>query len=127
MSLTEVCLIVIALSAVAVGAAAVFVASRVVPLMRRFEDLAVSAKETVQKVDALVADMQSMARDARHTQSRIGNLTSEILNILEPSVNTVSAVVGVLRSGLTSLLGIRGSRGRDTFDDPRDSGTAPTG
>jgi hypothetical protein len=49
-------------------------------------------------------------------QNRVTNVAGDILNILEPSLNTVSLVVNGLRSGLTSLLGIRGSRRRDDLE-----------
>ena len=116
MSVTEICLAVIALSALAVGGAAAIVAFRIGPLIKQFEDLAEAATRTTKELDGLVADMRVMTRDVKTVQSRVTNVASEILNILEPSLNTVSVVVNGLRSGLTSLLGVRGSRRRDDLE-----------
>lgn len=118
MSVTEICLIVIALAAVAVAVVAAFVATRVVPLFRRYEELAEVATQTTRRLDGLIEDVHVMARDARNVQSRVGNAAKEILNILEPSLHTVSAVVGGLRTGLRAFLGLRGMRGRDTLEGP---------
>jgi hypothetical protein len=113
-SVTEICLIVIALSALAVGVAAAFVATRVVPLIRRFEELSQLATHTVQRLDAVIEDIHVMAREARNVQSRVGNVAKDILNILEPSIHTVSSVVGGLRTGLAAFLGLRSDRGKDS-------------
>ena len=116
MSVTEICLSIIALSVVAVAVAAAIVASRIGPLLKRYEDLAEAATQTTKELDGLIADVRVMTRDVKTVQSRVTNVASEILNILEPSLNTVSVVVNGLRSGLTSLLGVRGSRRRDNLE-----------
>ncbi|HEU5311095.1 MAG TPA: hypothetical protein VFV24_06545, partial [Candidatus Eisenbacteria bacterium] len=92
------------------------VAFRIGPLIKQFEDLAEAATQTTKELDGLVADMRVMTRDVKTVQSRVTNVASEILNILEPSLNTVNLVVNGLRSGLTSLLGVRGSRRRDDLE-----------
>jgi predicted PurR-regulated permease PerM len=115
-SVTEICLAVIALSTLAVGAAAAIVAFRIGPLLKQYEELAEAATQTTKELDGLIADVRVMTRDVKNVQSRVTNVASEILNILEPSLNTVSVVVSGLRSGLTSLLGIRGSRRRDNLE-----------
>jgi hypothetical protein len=106
-SVTEICLIVIALAALTVAAVAAFIGARIVPLIRRFEELGEAATRTTQRLDGLVEEVHVMARDARQVQSRVGSAASEILNILEPSLHTVSAVVGGLRTGLAAFLGLR--------------------
>jgi hypothetical protein len=113
-SITEICLIVIALSALAVGVAASFVATRLMPLIRRCEELTQLATHTVQRLDAVIEDVHVMAREARNVQSRVGNVAKDILNILEPSLHTVSSVVGGLRTGLSAFLGLRSERGKDS-------------
>lgn len=117
-SVTEICLIVIALSALAVGVAAAFVATRLVPLIRRFEELTQRATQSMQRLDGVIEDIHVMARDARNIQSRVGNVAKDILNILEPSLHTVSSVVGGLRSGLAAFLGLRSSRAQDSVEGP---------
>jgi uncharacterized protein YoxC len=127
-TITEICLVIIALSALCVGGAAIFIATRVTPLVQRFEQLAETANQTVERLNGLIEELRTMAREVQHVQSRVTNVASEILNILQPSVKTISTVVGVLRSGLTSLLGLKGSsRRHETLDNPRESGSAPTG
>lgn len=123
MSVTEICLILITLAALTVAAVVAFIATRVAPLIRRYEELAVAATQTTRQIDQLIEDVHVMARDARNVQSRVGNVAKEILNILEPSLHTVSAVVGGLRSGLTAFLGLRGSRGQDTLEGPGPRGS----
>jgi predicted PurR-regulated permease PerM len=113
-SVTEICLIVIALSALAVGVAAAFVATRLMPLIQRFEELTQRATQSVQRLDGVIEDIHVMAREARTIQSRVGNVAKDILNILEPSLHTVSSVVGGLRSGLSAFLGLRSERGKDS-------------
>jgi predicted PurR-regulated permease PerM len=117
-SITEICLIVIALSALAVGVAAAFVATRLLPLIRRFEELTQRATQSVQRLDGVIEDIHLMARDARNIQSRVGNVAKDLLNILEPTVHTVSSVVGGLRSGLAAFLGLRASRAQDSVEGP---------
>ena len=116
MSVTEICLVVIALSALAVGAGAVIVATRIGPLVKRLEGLTEAATHTTRELDGLIAEVRVMTREVKTVQSRVTNVASDILNILEPSLNTVSVVVNGLRSGLTSLLGLRGSRRRDDLE-----------
>lgn len=116
MSITEICLAIIALSALAVGAAAAIVAFRIGPLIKQFGGLVEAATRTVKELDGLVADVRVMTRDVKTVQSRVTNAASDILNILEPSLSTVNVVVNGLWSGLTSLLGLRGSRRRDDLE-----------
>ena len=118
MSVTEICLVVIALSAVAVAVVAALIASRVLPLIRSYEELAEAATRTTQRLDGLIEEVHVLARDVHQVESRVSNVAKEILNVLEPSLRTVSAVVGVLRSGLSSFLGLGHSRGRDTLQGP---------
>lgn len=116
MSVTEISLAIIALSAVAVAVVAAIVASRIGPLVKRYEELAEAATRTTKELDGLIADVRVLTRDVKTVQSRVTNVASEILNILEPSLSTVSVVVNGLRSGLTTLLGIRGARRRDDLE-----------
>ena len=122
MSVTEICLIVIALAAAGVGVVAVVVAIKMVPLIRRFEELATSATRATHRFEGVIEEVHVMVRDVRHVESRVSRAASEILNIVEPSIHTVSSVVGWLRSGLFSLLGQRGSRGRDSLERREDRG-----
>ena len=127
MTISDVCLVIIALAAIAVGASAIFIATRVIPLVQRFERLAELATQTTEHLNHVLNEIRVVVRDVHQVQSRITHVAGEVLNILEPSVNTISTVVGVLRSGLSALLGIKGSRRHDKLDNPRDSGSAPTG
>ena len=113
MSVTEICLVIIALSALAVAAVAALIATRVMPMIQRYQELAEAATRTTQRLDGVIEEIQVMARDTRNVQSRVGNVAKEILNLIEPSLHTVSAVVGGLRSGLSAFLGLRGSPGQD--------------
>jgi hypothetical protein len=122
-SVTEICLVIIALSAVAIAAVAAILATLIGPLVKRFDELAQAATQTTRELDGLIADMRVMTRDMKTVQSRVSNVASDILNILEPSLNTVSVVVNGLRSGLSALLGLRGSRRRDNLEGG-DSGVA---
>ena len=116
MTVIEVCLVVIALSAIAVAGVAAILATRIGPLVRQFEELAEAATKTTKELDGLIADVRVLTRDVKTVQSRVTNVASEILNILEPSLSTVGLVVNGLRSGLTSLLGLRGSRRRENLE-----------
>ena len=116
MTVIEICLVVIALSAIAVAGVAAILATRIGPLVKQFEELAQAATKTTKELDGLIADVRVLTRDVKTVQSRVTNVASDILNILEPSLNTVSLVVNGLRSGLTSLLGLRGSRRRDNLE-----------
>ena len=110
MSILEVSVVVIALSAVAFALAVWIVLAHVLPVLKRMEILAADAATTLHRLNGIAADLEGVVHDARRLEMRVSNTAGVLLDQLEPPVRVVSALLAGTRTGLSSLLGSWGKR-----------------
>ena len=114
MSILEVSVAVIALSAVAFALAVWIVLAHVLPVLKRMEILAADAATTLHRLNGIAADLEGVAHDARRLEMRVSNTAGVLLDQLEPPVRVVSALLaGLERDRLAPrFVGKRAEAGR---------------
>lgn len=110
MTVTEYCLITIALFIAMNTVAMIVIVMRIVPLLNSLETLLIDAATTTKKANELTSELTHVAQDLRRTQARVTGVVSVALDQIEPPVHQAAALIAGVRAGLGALLGNRNRR-----------------
>ena len=117
MTVTEICLVLMAAALVALAVAGVIAVVRLLPLLRKLDGLTDSMTETTRRFDDLLEETSAIVRDAGRLERRAGDLVHTVLDSFEPTVRAVASVASGLRAALSVFLG-GGERERPSVTEP---------
>ena len=104
MTITEICLIVIALCTLVLTTGAVIALLKLAPLARSLDALAGECRALVQRLQEVTAEVRGMVRDARDVEARAAGLVRGVLDRVEPPLQQLGAVIGGVSTAVSALV-----------------------
>lgn len=104
MTIMELSVAVVALSALATGIAVVIGVSHLLPLIRDAGVLLRDANQTVLRINRIAEDAEIVVRDARKLETRLSATVGGVLDNIEPPLRWAGALKTAIRIGAVALL-----------------------
>ncbi len=126
MTWMEFFLALVALAAVATAIATIVLVRRLLPLIRRTDELARNANATVVRLEGVTREAEAMVHGARSVESRVTSTVHGLLDQVEPPLRTLGSLVAAVRAGAAVWLNARGRPSDQTVNgEPHRGAGAP--
>jgi len=99
MSIAEVCLMIMATTAVAIAAIMATFVVRVTASLRRAETLSDEATRSLRRLTALIGSTTEVVADVARVERRVGRVANVLLDEVEPPLRQAAAVLSGVRAG----------------------------
>jgi uncharacterized protein YoxC len=122
MTVTEVCLIVIALSTFALAVVVATLVARMLPVARSLDALAGEGRALVQRLQGVTGEVEAMVRDARRTEERAAGFVRGVIDRIEPPLHQLASVIAGVGAAVSMLARLLPIGGRGEITRPPDPG-----
>lgn len=103
MTFTEISLLILALAAITTSVTIVYVARRMLPVLRRSDRLLRQSSRTMRRVNAIAYDLEDMTHEARLLEGRVTRSAHGLLDDVEPLWRALRGVLAGTRTGVGAL------------------------
>ena len=103
MTVTEICLVVIALCMLAITGGLVVLLMRLLPLARSVDALTQEGQSLVRRLHGVTGEIEAVVQDVRRVEERAMGVVRGVIDRIEPPLHQLAAVLTGVSAGIAAL------------------------